>query len=101
MDLAAGGQGGSHSAALGAEELAEERLIEWLAAGKLPWSCTSWKGHERGGDSEGRDQQLKGGYLKPTFSHRPRIKRGRPQALGVSAVSASRSTGRRVRHLSR
>ena len=36
LDLAA--------AALGSRALAKERLMEWLAAGKLPWSCMSWEG---------------------------------------------------------
>ena len=31
-------------ATLGSVELAEERLMEWLAAGELPWSCMAWKG---------------------------------------------------------
>ena len=30
--------------ALGSVALAKELLRKWLAAGKLPWSCTSWKG---------------------------------------------------------
>ena len=30
--------------AFGSEALAKERLREWLAAGKLPWSCMSWEG---------------------------------------------------------
>ena len=32
------------TAALGSRALAKERLMEWLAAGKLPWSCMSWEG---------------------------------------------------------
>lgn len=36
LDLAA--------AALGSRALAKGRLTEWLAAGKLPWSCMSWEG---------------------------------------------------------
>ena len=32
------------AAALGSEVLAKELLREWMAAGKLPWSCVSWKG---------------------------------------------------------
>jgi hypothetical protein len=31
-------------AALGSRALAKARLTEWLAAGKLPWSCMSWEG---------------------------------------------------------
>ena len=30
--------------ALGSVALAKAQLTEWMAAGKLPWSCTSWKG---------------------------------------------------------
>ena len=30
--------------AFGSMKLAKIRLTEWLAAGKLPWSCMSWKG---------------------------------------------------------
>jgi hypothetical protein len=30
--------------ALGSVALAKEQLIEWLAAGKLPWSCMKWNG---------------------------------------------------------
>src|SRR5215510_5838825 len=29
--------------ALGSEKLAKELLLEWMAAGKLPWSCLSWQ----------------------------------------------------------
>jgi hypothetical protein len=28
---------------LGSEVLAKALLTEWLAAGKLPWSCIAWK----------------------------------------------------------
>src|SRR4051794_22943736 len=35
LDLAA--------ASLGSMALAKELLIEWLAAGKLPWCCMAWK----------------------------------------------------------
>ena len=31
-------------AAFGSVALAKERLREWLAAGKVPWSCMWWKG---------------------------------------------------------
>jgi hypothetical protein len=31
-------------AALGSVALAKEQLREWLAAGKVPWSCMWWKG---------------------------------------------------------
>ena len=27
---------------LGSVALADQRLREWLAAGKVPWSCMSW-----------------------------------------------------------
>jgi hypothetical protein len=29
---------------LGSVALADQRLREWLAAGKVPWSCMSWEG---------------------------------------------------------
>ena len=44
---------------LGSVALAKERLIEWLAAGKLPWSCMSWKGLGCGGP--GREKAAKAG----------------------------------------
>jgi hypothetical protein len=31
-------------AAHGSVALAKERLTEWLAAGKVPWTCMSWRG---------------------------------------------------------
>ena len=32
------------AAAFGSVALAKEQLTEWLAAGKVPWSCMSWRG---------------------------------------------------------
>jgi hypothetical protein len=39
------------AAALGSAALAKVRLREWLAAGKLPWRCISWKGLDAEGIS--------------------------------------------------
>jgi hypothetical protein len=36
-------------AVLGSVALANERLREWLAAAKVPWSCMSWEGRPRKG----------------------------------------------------
>jgi hypothetical protein len=44
--------------ALGSQALAKERLTEWLATGKLPWSCTSWKGLDAEGLAEKRREKL-------------------------------------------
>ena len=49
-------------AALGSVALAQERLIEWLAAGKLPWSCMSWWGLDAEGIAKA-DQQLRDGPI--------------------------------------
>jgi hypothetical protein len=32
------------AATFGSVALAKEQLTEWLAAGKMPWSCMSWRG---------------------------------------------------------
>jgi hypothetical protein len=36
----------------GSAALAKERLMEWLATGKLPWTCVSWKGLDAEGLAE-------------------------------------------------
>ena len=45
-------------AALGSWVLAKEQLTEWLAAGKLPWSCMSWRGLNAEGLAEKRREKL-------------------------------------------
>ena len=67
------------AAALGSVVLAKRRLMEWLAAGKLPWSCMSWKGR-CGRHSEG-GSETQGRVHHP---HYPigRVSRWRPQVLG-------------------
>jgi hypothetical protein len=47
---------------LGSVALAKERLIEWLAAGKLPWACKSWKGLNAEEIAKA-EQQLRGGFI--------------------------------------
>ena len=62
-------------AALGSVVLAKERLKEWLAAGKLPWSCMSWEGLDAEGIAklERESRELIEQCL--LTSHRPRITR--------------------------
>jgi len=44
-------------ASLGSKALAKDQLIEWLAAGTLPWSCTSWKGLDEEGIARRRREK--------------------------------------------
>src|SRR5215211_7543267 len=48
------------AAALGSQALAKERLLEWLAAGQLPWSCASWKGEDAAGVAKLQRESRKG-----------------------------------------
>ena len=67
-------------AALGSVALAKEQLIEWLAAGQLPWSCMSWWGLDAEGIAKA-DQQLRDGpiiHILPSAAYHE----GRPQVLG-------------------
>ena len=45
-------------AAFGSVAVAKAQLTEWLADGKLSWSCTSWKGLDAEGLAEKRRQKL-------------------------------------------
>ena len=49
---------GLAAALLGSVALAKEQLREWLAAGKLPWSCTRWEGLDAEGLAEKKRQKL-------------------------------------------
>ena len=69
---------------LGSVELAEGRLIEWLAAGKLPWSCMSWKGHSAEEIAKAK-QQLKGAYIPHIFPSAV-YHEGDPKFWGVRRV---------------
>ncbi len=67
--------------ALGSVALAQELLIEWLAAGKLPWSCTKWKVHTAEEIAKA-EQQLRTGpiiYEFPSVAYHE----GDPQFWGV------------------
>ena len=71
-------------AALGSVELAKERLIEWLAAGKLPWSCMSWKGHNAEEIAKAK-QQLREGEIIHIFPSAA-YHEGDPKFWGVAVV---------------
>jgi hypothetical protein len=51
--------------ALGSVALAKERLTEWLAAGELPSSCTSWEGPVVEGIAKGDEQLRQVGSTTP------------------------------------
>ena len=51
------------AAALGSVALAKELLTEWLAAGKLPWSCMSWKGLDAEGIARLEQQNQRQGSI--------------------------------------
>jgi hypothetical protein len=70
--------------ALGTVELAKKQLIEWLAAGKLPWSCMKWKGLTAEEIAKA-EQQLRGGliiHILPSAAYHE----GDPEFWGVRAV---------------
>src|SRR5262245_485244 len=60
---------------LWSRELAKKRLVEWLAAGKVPWRCTSWKGLDAKSLAEmrreGRDSKGATVVNLPSAAHSP------------------------------
>jgi hypothetical protein len=76
LDLAA--------AALGSRALAKERLMEWLAAGKLPWSCMSWEGLDAADIARLRQELRAAGILSIAAS--AAYYNGDPQFWGASLV---------------
>ena len=70
--------------ALGSRALAKERLTEWLAAGKLPWSCMSWEGLDAAGIAKLRQELRAAGIM--SVAAWAAYHNGDPQFWGTSLV---------------